>query len=118
MKRLALAACLLASATALAQEAPPTLELPTALVVSIRQYLAARPYGEVSDYINTIAACVSVEVPQNGVTRDTGQCPAVSAAIKGREAAASALREQVAALTKERDEAKAAAAVITAAPKP
>ena len=64
------------------QEPPKNLELPTDLVVAIRQYLATKPYGEVSEYISLLAACAAVQVPQNGMIRDSGQCPAASAAIR------------------------------------
>jgi hypothetical protein len=88
MKRLILAACLLAP-PALAQTAEktyPTIELPSDLVMRLRQYLGGRPYDEVQFAVEMISDCVAIQIPKNGVIRDNGQCPAVSAAIRARAA--------------------------------
>ena len=104
MKRLAVVFLLTATCLpAMAQESPKTIELPTDLVVSIQQYLVGRPYSEVANYIGLLNACASVQVPQNGTIKDTGQCPAVSMAVRARADVAA----QIATLTKERDELKA-----------
>jgi len=82
MKRILLLAALWPS-LALA-EPPPTVELPTDLVVKLRQFLGTLPHDQVAALITGIETCVSVQVPQNGVIADHGQCPAVSKAIQDR----------------------------------
>jgi hypothetical protein len=52
--------------------------------VSLRKALGGLPYDQVSPFIDTIAICVSAQMADKGVLRDTGQCPAVS---KSRQAA-------------------------------
>jgi hypothetical protein len=90
MRRLILAAALFPS-VAFAQPAPPTVEMPSSVIVALQNFLLHPPVtsridpGDVLGFVETIQACVSVQVPVDGVIKDTGQCPAVSAAMHVRD---------------------------------
>jgi hypothetical protein len=71
---------------------------PKALVAGLRQYLGRQPHDDVAGALSRLEACASVQVPQGGVTKDHGECPAVSAAIRGRAAKTGALEAEVARL--------------------
>lgn len=95
MKKLALSFLLLLPINAaVAQEdapVPATVELPTqdwkgpdgaihGGIASLRKALGSLPYDQVSPFIEMLTLCVSVQVPDKGMIRDMGQCPAVSQA--------------------------------------
>lgn len=88
MRKLLIAVAMLSclSVSAIAQELPKTLELPTPLVEAFRQYMSARPYNEVRDGLASLDACITAQVPQGGAIRDSGQCPAVSVSLAARRA--------------------------------
>jgi hypothetical protein len=77
MKRILLAAGLLAPLTAHAAE-PATVIMPMPVISAVAQYLSQRPYAEVAQMIAALQGCVAVQVP-NAVTH--GECPAVAAAL-------------------------------------
>lgn len=82
MRRLILAASLLASLAARAEE-PATLILPTPVVSAIGQYLSQRPYAEVAGMIAALQGCASVQVPNaQGAIVSHGECPAVTTAMQ------------------------------------
>lgn len=123
MRHLALILALLpAVAWAQAPQQPATIELPLADwkapdgvvhrgLASLRQALGSLPYDQVSDFIAMIGNCSAMQIPQKGVTIDTGLCPAVSEARQERAAqeadAAKADKAQIADLQKQLDAAKA-----------
>lgn len=81
MRRMIFAFLLLA--TPAAAEEPVTLILPTAVVTSMAQYLAQRPYAEVAQMIATLQGCVSAQVPNaQGSIVSHGECQAVTAALQ------------------------------------
>jgi Na+/H+ antiporter NhaD/arsenite permease-like protein len=81
MKRLFLAALLVAPFAAFAEE-PATIILPTPVVSAIAQYLGQRPYAEVAAMISALQGCVAVQMPNpRGATVSHGECPPVTAAM-------------------------------------
>ncbi len=91
MKRIMFSAIALLTATAAgaqpAPQAPPTVEISSDVVIRTLEYLKKLPYDQVADLIGDIKNCISVQIPSpTGVLVSYGQCPAVSQAIRDRQA--------------------------------
>jgi len=112
IRKAILAASLLFAVPAFAQTPqqqplPPTFELPSGDVVAMLNYFGDRPSKEVYGFVGVINACAGLVMP-SATPIPPGQCKSVADAMAARSSETAALKAQVAELTKQLADAKAA----------